>query len=695
MNGGSGTVPLGAPPATRRVAQVDDYHGTPVTDSYRWLEDNSSAEVQAWIDAQNLHTQRHLGALPLREEVARRLQAFSEAERRVPVAWRAGHLYCWRQGGSRAQPSLVRQTGAPGPVQEVLDVSSLSPDGSVSVPHVAVSADGCWLAYACSEAGSDWLTWRVRDLRRGEDLPDRVPHGCLSGAAWLPDGSGFFYGRGEPKAGAAPDARGARREHQRLCLHRLGQDPSRDIIVAYDPARPDRVYAPRVSDCGRWLVVSVWWGEPAQAVIVARLDDAGEVPVLRPLLDESLGAWFEFVGTQGGELFFLTDAQAPLSRVIAVDPARPGPGHWREVEAASAQRLEAAVVAGPTLVLQHLHHGASRLSRVRLAGGARPAEALALPDLGTVADLVAHASSGEFFFSFQSVTRAPSLMHQTAGGALQAWFEPRLAFDAMAFETVLRWAVSADGTRVPYHLTRRRSAPEEIGQACLLTGYGGFGLSLAPRFQYAWLDWLERGGAIVQALVRGGGEYGRAWHEAARGPGRQRAFDDFIAVAEALVAGGLTHPGRLAIHGASNGGLLVAACMLQRPELFAAAVPAVGLFDMLRYQHFTLGARWVSEYGRSENPGQFRTLLAYSPLHNVVEGRRYPATLLLCGDHDDRVVPWHSYKFAAALQHAQGGTAPILLRVARRSGHGAGKPRAADIAEKADMFAFLLAALRQ
>lgn len=690
---------LGAYPPSPRDAVEDDFHGERIADPYRWLEDPDSPQVAQWIEAQRTLTERALATSPWRPALRARLMQLHQFERRTPAACARGRLFCWRSTGSQAQPVLWAQTLADGSATVVLDANTLSTDGTVAVADLAVSPDGRWLAYAVADGGSDWWQWRVRHLLTLQDLPDRLDHARFSGASWLRDSSGFVYGR---YPDAARDRHTALAEHE-LRLHRLGNPQLADVLLYRRADQPRWVFSPRVSADGRWLIIGIWDGSANHRVHLLDLQDLTR-PVL-PLLDAADAAYTVLGSTQAGELLVLTDALGGSGAVVAVDPQRPQRAHWRTLVAPGVDRLESAVLIGQQLVCCTLHDGASRLHRVALDGGVP--QALPLPALGTASGFVVEDLGSEpsgvasLHFSFTSFTAAPMVLRVSGEDGIPVpWFEAAVPFDATAYETVLAFGVSADGTRVPMHITRHRCLVLDGRSPALLIGYGGFGLSQRPAFVPSRVAWLEMGGVLVQAMLRGGGEYGRAWHDAARLANKPRTFEDFIAAAEYLVASGHTEPRLLVAHGGSNGGLTVTASVLARPDLFAALVPAVPVLDMLRYHRFGIGAAWAGDYGRADVPEQFATLMRYSPLETIEAGRGgqgLPPTLLLTAERDDRVHPAHAFKFAAAMQHHQGGqadpVAPVLLRIEPRSGHGAGKSALADVGEKADLYTFIALAL--
>jgi prolyl oligopeptidase len=549
---------------------------------------------------------------------------------------------------------------------------------------VSISRDGRWAAYAVSSGGSDWQTWRVRDVTSGVDLPDVLSWSKFSGATWLPDGSGFLYGRyPTPQDG---ETLTAANYGQQLWLHRVGTPQEQDQLVYERPDHKTWGFDAHVTSDGRYLLLHVWEGtDPRNLVYVRPLEDTQGFVELVPSFEAS----YTFVHAEGHRFFFLTNRDAPLGKVVSVDVTDLGAG-WQDVVPETGDVLERASAIPDGFVLLYGVHASHRLIRVDRSG-VRLGE-VALPTLGTVGALNTRHDDPDVFVEFTSFLFPTTPYRLDLSGdapELTALESPTLDFDAAAYTTRQVFATSRDGTRVPMFLVHRADLAHDGDNPTLLYGYGGFNIGLTPSFSVARLPWLERGGVLAVANLRGGNEYGEAWHEAGTVHRKQNVFDDFIACAEHLVQSGVTRPARLAIQGGSNGGLLVGACMTQRPELFGACLPAVGVMDMLRFHHFTIGWAWVSDYGSSDDPEQFRTLLAYSPLHNLREGVCYPATLVTTGDHDDRVVPAHSFKFTAQLQHVQGCDRPVLIRVQTRAGHGQGKPTRLVIEEQADILAFL------
>lgn len=685
-----------APPA-RRGDVVDDHHGTRVPDPYRWLEDPDGEETRAWVAAQNARTRAALDAVPARDRIRDRLAELWDHPRRS-TPWREGdRWFQLRNTGLQDQDVLWVLPSAGEHGEVLLDPNALSDDGTVALAAMAPSRDGTLLAYALSEDGSDWMTWRVRRTDGGDDLPDELRWSKFAGAAWAPDGSGFFYAAYDPPP-PGEALSGANRGH-RLWFHRLGTDQGADVLVHERPDRPDWIVDPTVTEDGRWLVVDVAEGTDHRnrvwaADLAGWADGGPEGLELRPLLDDFDGGW-HLAGNVGGLLYFHTDAGAPRGRLVAVPVDQPE--RRLEVVPEAEATLEGAQLLGGRIVATYLDDAQHRLQRFALDG--RDEGTIALPGIGSVEGLAGRQSDRVLHLQFTSFTTPVGVCRHDLDTGETTWLHPPgLDVDQERYETEQVVAESADGTRVPLFLVRRRDVPHPTAEApvevpTLLWGYGGFGIPVTPVFRVWWLVWLELGGQLAVAVLRGGGEYGEQWHAAGRGAGKQRVFDDFVACAEALVESGWTTSARLAINGGSNGGLLVGACMTQRPELFGACVPEVGVLDMLRFHRFTIGWAWVSDYGSADDPEGFRILLGYSPLHNLWPRTAYPATLVVTGDHDDRVVPAHSFKFGAALQAAQGGDAPVLVRVQTDAGHGAGTPTRVRVEERADVLAFLVAAL--
>ena len=673
-------------PATTTVAQVDDHHGTAVVDPYRWLEDTDARQTRAWIAAQQEVTSAWLAACDTRQPLHDRLtQLWDHPRRGAP--WRRGdRWFQLRNSGLQAQQVLWTMSASDADGEILLDPNTWSDDGTAALSGVAVSRDGRWLAYARSDRGSDWQTWYVRRLDEAADRPDEVRWSKFSGAAWAPDGMGFWYGAYDP-----PDDGQAYQEvnrNQRLAFHRVGTDQADDVVVYARPDEPEWGFSPWVSHDGRWLIVTVWQGtDPRNRLHVADLHGDGRV---HPLLD-AFDAQYDCIGTVGDRLYVLTDRDAPTRRVVAIDVKHPEPAHWTEVVPPGDDTIEHAMVLGGRIGTVRLHHASHRVAVHALDG---TAERDVTPEpYGSVVELRGMPDDPTAHLAWTSFTRPTRVLAiDVDRDAITEVFAPTLPGDEDDLVTTQVFVTSSDGARVPMFLIHR--ADVDRPAPTILYGYGGVGISLTPAFSVPRRVWVERGGVLAVANLRGGGEYGTAWHDGGRLTNKQQVFDDAIACAGSLIDEGWTTTPQLAIQGGSNGGLLVGACITQRPELFGAAVAMVGVFDMLRFHRFTIGWAWRSDYGDPDDPEQFATLYAYSPLHRVRPGTAYPATLIVTGDHDDRVVPGHSFKFVATLQAAQAGSAPVLLRVETSAGHGAGKPTSKLIDEWADVLAFCERRLR-
>lgn len=669
--------------------QVDDYHGVSIADPYRPLEDAQAPATRAWISEENALTQGVLGESPARHDL-RELLATLWNVPRAGAPWRCGDRWFQLRNTGLQDQDVLWSADGPGATGNVLvDPNRLSGQGTTALTAMAVSESGELIACAMSDAGSDWRTWSVRRVGTGEVLPDRIEWSKFTEAAWTHDEAGFFYGRyPEPVADAVPDAPDLDME---LRYHRLGSDSAEDRLVFSTPHEPEWAYAPEVSDDGRLLVLTVSRGtDPESRIYVADLTDGIEAVVVRPLLDAA-DARYEHIATVDGTLYLLTERDAPLGRVIAVDAD--GPDRKREVIPEGEDALERVRLVGNRFAAVYLHHAHHRLAIFELDGS--HVVDVVLPGIGTVADVAGRRDDPDLFLSFATFTAPETVLAvRMADGHVRELSRPPRAWNPEDFISEQVFATSGDGTRVPLFLVRRRDVVPDGEVPTLLYGYGGFQISIGPTYEPEWLAWMERGGLLAVASLRGGGEYGRPWHDAGRLAAKQNVFDDFTACLRWLADSGWTKPSRIGINGRSNGGLLVGATLTQHPELFGAAVAEVGVMDMLRFHRFTIGWAWTSDYGSSDDPEQFHTLLAYSPLHGIRPGVTYPATLITTGDHDDRVIPGHSFKFGAALQAAQAGEAPVLIRIDTDAGHGHGKPVSKQIDERADVLTFLQQTLR-
>lgn len=678
-------------PAARHGDVVDDYHGTRVPDPYRWLEDPHSQETRAWVAAQNELTREYLDAVPARERIEDRFKALWDFPRTSAPRRRGGRTFYLKNEGLQNQPVLYCRQSLDDLPRVLIDPNTLSEDGTVALIHYAPTEDGALLAYSLSAAGSDWQEIHVLDVKSGEKLDDIIRWVKFTGIAWKHDNSGFYYSR-YPQPGSMPDAPPS--THQQVYWHALGTAQEEDVLVYARPDAPDLGFDPFLTDDGRFLVLHAWQGTDVRNRIyyrplegdgpAAETDEHGFVR----LLDDGDAA-YEFAGSIANRFYFLTDRDAPRGRVMAIDLERPHPQQWQEIVPQGEDVVDTVRLVHDKLVVVLLHHATHRISLYE-RDGAEVGE-IPLPDAGAIAELTGRQRHNELFINFQSFLYPPGIFRYDFGSAqLQPWFVPQVDFDAGTYETRQIFYTSKDGARVPLFLVHKKGLQRDGKRPTLLYGYGGFALNELPAFSVSWLVWLELGGVVAIANLRGGNEYGEEWHRAGMLEKKQNVFDDFIAAAEWLVHNDITRPQRLAIMGESNGGLLVSACMLQRPDLFGAVACRVPVADMLRYHRFTAGRYWIPEYGNAEeNPEHFHFLYAYSPLHNVRSGVDYPPTLITTADTDDRVVPLHAKKLAATLQ-AAGGANPVLLRVETRAGHGQGKPTSKAIEELTDIFAFLV-----
>jgi prolyl oligopeptidase len=660
-------------PEARRGDHVDAYFGERVPDPYRWMEEIDSPETAAWVAAERAYTAAQFSAMPERDAVRPRLRQLWNFPRFGLPQKRGARMFFTRNDGLQNQAVLC-VVDAPGAQPRVLiDPNALSGEGTVAVVGVSPSDDGALLGYGLAVAGSDWVDLHVRDARTGADSPDIVRWVKFSRIAWTHDGAGFFYCRyPEVKKGEKLFGRLAGRQ---LCYHRLGTEQSADRMVYDLPAHPDWFFGAEVSDDGRYLVVSVsQTGRVQNAIYYTDLEDAMapkiDGPVL-PLLDR-FDAEYSYLGSTGPVLHLMTTLGAPRGRIVSVDTRSPAPSSWKTPVPQGPDSIEEAVFAGGRFVVSTLHDVQSRLALYGADGA--PLGEIALPGIGSVTGLSGRSSDPEVFYRFSSfLTPAVIMSRRLDSGAESVFQRPESRFDPSRFETREIFYTSRDGTRIPMFITVRRGLKLDGRSPAWLYGYGGFNISITPDFAVPPAAWVEMGGIYAQASLRGGGEYGEDWHLAGTKERKQNVFDDFIAAADFLVAQGYTSRDRLLIEGRSNGGLLVGAVLNQRPDLCAVALPGVGVMDMLRFHNFTGGIHWTADYGSSADPAGFRYLRAYSPLQTVREGVRYPAVLITTGDHDDRVFPAHSFKYAAEMQYAVGsvpGAGPVLIRIESNAGHG-------------------------
>jgi prolyl oligopeptidase len=678
--------PLAYPPASRGTV-VTDYFGTKVADPYRWMEDVDSPQTTAWVAAEQKLTESYLADIPARAKIHGDLERLWNYDRVSLMARRGDVYFTMHNSGLQNQSVLEVSSSLNAPGRVLLDPNTLSKDGTVAVTSTEVTRDGKLLAYATETAGSDWETWHVRSVATGADLPDKIEWSKYSGASWLRDDSGFFYS-GYDKPAAGTELKAAAGQHK-LYFHRLGTPQSQDQLVYARPDHPEWTIGGTVTNDGRYLVIEAGSGSDPYVREFYR-DLTAHDAVVHGLIPDSKSI-YSFVDNVGARFYFTTDNDAPRSRLIALDVANPqrvstvipqADGALQEVHSVGGQFF------GLYLVDAH--------SEVRAFGrdGAL-LRTVQLPGIGSVSGFDGYRADRDTYFTFSGFTTPAALYrYDIRSGASTLARRSQAAFDPSQYTTDQIFATSKDGTRIPIFVAYRKGLVRDGSAPTILYGYGGFDIPITPFYSPANAQWLAMGGVYAVATIRGGSEYGEAWHRAGMHANKQNVFDDFIAAAQYLIAQKITSTPKLAIKGESNGGLLVGAVETQRPELFGAALPGVGVMDMLRFDQFTAGKFWVSEYGSATaSAEQFKTLLAYSPLQNVREGTVYPPTLIATADHDDRVFPAHSFKFAAAMQRAQAGPAPILLRVETRAGHGGGMPTSKIIDEVSDQYAFLTRAL--
>lgn len=681
--------PLRYPPA-RRVEVVDEYHGQKISDPYRWMETDlrQSPEVAAWAQAQNEITSQYLAKAGDRDAIRKRLQTLWNYPRYSPPT-KAGKRYVFaKNDGLQNQAVLYVADALDAEPKVLLDPNAWSKDGSVALAALSFSDDGATMAYGVSEAGADWQTWHLMDIASRKILADELRWLKFDEPAWTADNRGFYYCRyPEPKAEEQFQQLNV---NHKVYYHRIGTTQSDDALVYERTDHPEWSFSTYTTDDGHYLILFIRKADDEHFRIVyrdLRTKDAKFVELI-----DNFDNQYYFVGSQGDEFYLLTDRDSPRRRLVAIDLSTPKPADWRTIVPQGAEAVTQATFIGGRFLLSSLKDASTRV-RVFDASGAARGE-IPLPSIGTALGFRGRQADTETFYSFASYT-TPSTIYRydISAGQSSVFRRSTLAFNPDDYQVEQVFVTSRDGTRIPMFLSSKKGLKRDGSNPTLLYGYGGFGISITPSFSASNLAWMEMGGAYAVATLRGGGEYGEAWHAAGAKTNKQNVFDDFIASAQWLIDNKVTRSDRLAIDGASNGGLLVAAVMIQRPELFGACIAQVPVTDMLRFHRYTDGRFWVTDYGSVEDAAEFRALLAYSPYHNVKPGTKFPPTLIMTADTDDRVVPMHSFKFAAAVQQAQAGNAPILLRVATRGGHGAGKAVSSRIEEVADMFAFLQVAL--
>ncbi len=674
-------------PETRTVDHMDNYHGVDVADPYRWLEDDvrENDAVKTWVDAQNEVTFAYLGDIEERDVIAGRMAELWDYERFGRPRKEGGRYYYSYNDGLMNQDQVFVQDSLDGEPSLLIDPNAWSEDGTVALASYFPSPDGQHVAYLIQDGGSDWRVARVINVNTGEVLEDELEWLKFTGLSWAADGSGFYYSR-YPETSEEEKFQ-ALNMNQAVYFHELGAEQSEDRLVFTDPENPEWGYGASVSDDGRHLVITVWKGTDDRYQIIHQdLTVADSEP---RMIIEGFDYDYTAVGSIGDEVYFRTNRDAPKNRLIAIDMTDPAPENWREVIPESQDVLDGVSLVGGKLIADYMQDAQTVVKIFELDG--EQSGTVDLPGIGTAVGFGGKVDDPETFFSYTSFD-TPTTVNRldVSTGEVTVFRQPDVPFDTSEYVVKQVFYESKDGTRVPMFISHRKGIELDGTAPTMLYGYGGFNIPLTPSFSITRFAWMEMGGIYAVANLRGGGEYGKEWHKAGTKLNKQNVFDDFIAAAEYLIDEEYTTQSRLAIFGGSNGGLLVGAVTNQRPDLFGAAIPAVGVMDMLRFQEFTAGRFWVDDYGSSENPEEFKALYAYSPYHNIQAGAEYPAVLVTTADTDDRVVPGHSFKYAAALQKAQGGDRPVLIRIETRAGHGAGTPTEMIIDDYADRWAFLV-----
>ncbi|MGK6321002.1 prolyl oligopeptidase family serine peptidase [Sphingomonas sp. DT-204] len=673
-------------PETRRVDQVDELFGVKVADPYRWLENDVRTDpaVRQWVTEQNKVTDAYLATLPGRGVFRRRLKALYDYERFGPPVKKGGRYFYSHNSGLQNQSVLYVRDDLAGEGRVLIDPNSWSKDGATALGEWVPSEDGRYVLYSIQDGGTDWRTVKVLDVATGQPAADTVEWVKFSNLSWAKDGSGFYYSRfAAPAEGAKFQALN---ENQQVYFHKLGTPQSADRLVYATPDHPKYGHTAQVTDDGKWLVITTAEGTDNRYEI-AVVDLTAPNPTPRTIFKGLENEW-SYIGNQGGNFFWATNKDAPRLRVVSTNLyARSAVPPLHEVVPEDKAVLDGASLVGGKLVLSYLADVKTEVRRYTLDG--KPDGTVALPGIGAASGFIGDPDDPETFFAFTSFT-TPSTIYRydVASGKTDVWAAPKVAFNPADYEVAQHFYTSKDGTRVPIFVFHRKGLDLKGGAPTILYGYGGFNISLTPAYSPKQMAWVEQGGVFAVANLRGGGEYGKAWHDAGRLASKQNVFDDFIAAGEFLIAQGVTTKDKLAIQGGSNGGLLVGAVVNQRPDLFAAALPAVGVMDMLRFDRWTAGRYWVDDYGYPSKEADFRTLYEYSPYHNIRTGVTYPAILATTADTDDRVVPGHTFKYVAALQAADIGPKPHLARIETRAGHGSGKPTDKIIEETADLWAF-------
>ena len=672
-------------PHTHQDNQIDRYHGIEIKDPYRWLENPDSEETKAWVTAQNEVTFGYLEQIPGRDKIKQRITQLWDYEKFGIPFKRGDRYFYFKNDGLQNQSVLYTLDSLDDEPKILLDPNTLSEDGTVALSGLSISDDGKLMAYGLSTAGSDWIEYKVREVETGKDTEDIIKWIKFSGVSWRKDNQGFFYSRyDEPNEQTKLEDINY---YQKLYYHRLGASQSEDTLIYHRPDQKEWGFSGNVTEDGRYLIISVWRGtDPKNLVFYQDLHEP-EAKVTE--LISEFEADYSFIDNDGSIFWFQTDLDAPRRRVIAIDINNPSQNNWQEIIPEVEEPLKGIGLINNQFIANYLKDARSQIKIFNLDGTF--VREVTLPEIGSAGGFGGKRYDTETFYTFTSFTFPPTIYRydMTTGESI-LFRQPKVDFNPEDYQTKQVFYPSKDGTKIPMFITHKKGLKLDGNNPTYLYAYGGFNVSITPSFSISNLVWMEMGGIYATPNLRGGGEYGEEWHQAGMKASKQNVFDDFIAAAEWLIDNKYTSTDKLAIAGGSNGGLLVGACMTQRPDLFAAALPAVGVMDMLRFHKFTIGWAWCAEYGSPDNEEEFKTLLSYSPLHNLTKGKKYPATLITTADHDDRVVPAHSFKFAAALQEAHGGENPVLIRIETKAGHGAGKPTTKVIAEIADKWSFLV-----
>ncbi|MEI3797575.1 MULTISPECIES: prolyl oligopeptidase family serine peptidase [unclassified Chitinophaga] len=670
-------------PETKKVDTIDNYHGTQIADPYRWLEDDHSPATKAWVDAQNKVTENYLSNIPFRAEIRKRLEELWNYPKNGAPTKHGNYYYFFKNDGLQNQSILYRSATLGGAPEVFLDPNKLSAAGTTALGSMSFSKDGKHFAYLLSKAGSDWQEGFVMDVETRQLLSDKLEWVKFSGLSWK--GNGFYYSRYDK-----PDEQNKlsqKNEFQKVYYHRLGDPQEKDELIYVDKEHPLRNAGVDVTEDERFLILSTSEGTSGRELWFRDLQNPAQKEFT--LLVKGFANEPDVIDNDGDKLLVRTNHNAPNYKIVLIDPANPAEANWKVIVPEKKEALQGVGLAGGKLFLSYLKDASTRVYQYDYKG--KLEHEVKLPGLGTASGFGSKKEDKEFFYTYTSFITPPAVYkYEVATGASTLYNKAEVKFNPAEYETKQVFFKSADGERVPVFLSYKKGIRLNGNNPVLLYGYGGFNIAMTPSFSVSNLYFMEQGGIYAVVSLRGGSEYGEAWHKAGMMEKKQNVFNDFIGAAEYLIKAKYTNPGKIAIRGGSNGGLLVGACMTQRPELFKVALPAVGVMDMLRFQKFTIGWAWAVEYGSSDNAEQFKYLLKYSPLHNLKPGTAYPATLITTADHDDRVVPAHSFKFAATLQADNAGPNPTLIRIETQAGHGAGKPTSKMIDEAADIWAFTM-----